>query len=123
MNSLDWFAQLLLAGIFVFSGLSKIFAIQRRVKTTAHTSLSCTCSGMPCNVVLAIALVELTGALALIVPFNLWQPGILPLLGAAGLALLTLCACIYHLRRHESAAPIVALFLLTLFVIIGRWPQ
>ena len=78
---------------------------------------------MPCNVVLAIALVELTGALALIVPFNLWQPGILPLLGAAGLALLTLCACIYHLRRHESAAPIVALFLLTLFVIIGRWPQ
>jgi hypothetical protein len=32
-------------------------------------------------------------------------------------------AGIYHLRRQESAAPNVALFLLAVFVIFGRWPR
>jgi hypothetical protein len=32
-------------------------------------------------------------------------------------------ACIYHIRRKESAAPAIAAFLLALFVIVGRWPH
>jgi hypothetical protein len=32
-------------------------------------------------------------------------------------------AGIYHLRRQESAAPAVSLFLLAVFVVFGRWPR
>jgi hypothetical protein len=42
---------------------------------------------------------------------------------AAGLALIMVLAGIYHLRRQEEAAPAVSLFLLALFVIVGRWPR
>jgi hypothetical protein len=44
-------------------------------------------------------------------------------LAAGGLALLMVAAGIYHLRRQESVAPSVALFLLAVFVIFGRWPR
>jgi hypothetical protein len=42
-------------------------------------------------------------------------------LAIAGLALLTLCAAFYHMRRHESAVPNLVLFLLVMFVALGRW--
>ena len=45
------------------------------------------------------------------------------LCAAAWLALIMVGAGIYHLRRQESAAPDVSLFLLALFVIVGRWPR
>jgi len=45
------------------------------------------------------------------------------LLAAGGLALLMVAAGIYHLRRQESAAPAVSLFLLAVFVVFGRWPR
>jgi len=32
-------------------------------------------------------------------------------------------AAVYHMRRHESAAPSITLFLLALFVIVARWPR
>jgi hypothetical protein len=52
------------------------------------------------------------------------SPGyLLVRLAAGGLALLMVCAGIYHLRRREEAAPAVTLFLLALFVIVGRWPR
>jgi hypothetical protein len=40
---------------------------------------------------------------------------------AAGLVLVTLYGAIYHTRRHETAVPNLALFLLVMFVVIGRW--
>jgi hypothetical protein len=54
---------------------------------------------------------------------DVWPPYILLRLATAGLALLMVAAGIYHMRRQESAAPSVALFLLALFVIVGRWPR
>jgi len=44
-------------------------------------------------------------------------------LAAGGLALIMVLAGIYHIRREDSAAPAVSLFLLALFVIVGRWPR
>jgi hypothetical protein len=44
-------------------------------------------------------------------------------MAAAGLALIMVGAGIYHLRRQDSAAPAVSLFLLALFIIVGRWPR
>jgi uncharacterized membrane protein YphA (DoxX/SURF4 family) len=119
MNSLDRIAQLLLVGIFLFAGLSKLFAFQWPPQVQAGPSWRG--NGLPRGVAYSIALMEIAGALGLVVPLNLWQPDLLPKLAAAGLALLTLAAFSYHVRRKEPAAPMMALFLLTLFVIVGRW--
>jgi hypothetical protein len=68
----------------------------------------------------AIGLFEVLLALALVAPIGLNLPVALPLLAASALALLTMTAAIYHLRRHETAAPSAVLFLLALFVIVGH---
>jgi len=38
----------------------------------------------------------------------------------ARMALLLLAACVYHARRREHTSPIVGLFFLAVFVIVGR---
>jgi uncharacterized membrane protein YphA (DoxX/SURF4 family) len=119
MTGLERFAQILVVGIFLFAGLSKIFAFRREPQ--AEGGPSWRGDGFPRKVACGIALIEIAGALGLLVPFGLWQSDMLPRLAAAGLALLTLGVAIYHIRRKEPAAPMFALFLLTLLVIVGRW--
>jgi len=41
---------------------------------------------------------------------------------ATGMAVLMIGAAIYHMRRKEQAVLDFALFLMALFVIVGRWP-
>jgi hypothetical protein len=70
-----------------------------------------------------VGLLEVAGAVAVLVPEDVRPPWVLLRLACAGLALLMVAAGIYHIRRQESAAPSVSLFLLALFVIVGRWPR
>ncbi|MGD0096652.1 MAG: DoxX family protein [Terracidiphilus sp.] len=119
MNNLDWFAQILLGGIFLFAGLSKIVALRRQPdEPQAEPGFEET--RVPRRFACAIALLEIAAALALLVPLNLWRPDLLPSLAASGLALLMVGAGVYRVRGRESAAPAVALFLLALFVIVGH---
>jgi uncharacterized membrane protein YphA (DoxX/SURF4 family) len=117
MNGLLWFAQISLAGAFLYAGLSKILASRQqpnthRVQTAGgHFAQSA-----------AIGFLEVLGALAVVVPFDIWPPYILPRLAAAGLALLAIAASAYHARRQGPAALKMALFFIALLVIVGRWP-
>jgi len=77
---------------------------------------------MPDELAAAIALLEIVGALGLVIPVDLWPPNVLVLLAAGGLALLAVAVGIYQARRHEHTTPIVTMFLLAVFVIVGRWP-
>lgn len=70
-----------------------------------------------------VGLLEIAGAVAVLIPTDLWPPWVLLRLACAALGLLMVAAGIYHLRRQEPAAPTVALFLLSLFIIVGRWPK
>jgi len=117
MNNLDWFAQILLACVFLLAGFRTILGSQWRTKAP----LTGSSDGLPQNLAFAVAVLEIAGALALIVPVNLWQPDVVPRLAAAGLALLSLAVFTY-LRRKEQAVPVMALFLLALFVVVARWP-
>jgi uncharacterized membrane protein YphA (DoxX/SURF4 family) len=122
MNTLLWIAQILLAGIFLFAGFSKIFAYGQVVKVVqAHSKAGG--FGMSHVQAILVGVLEIAGAAGLLVPVDPWPPYVLLRLAAAGLALLMVAAGIYHIRRQESAAPSVALFLLVLFVIVGRWPR
>jgi uncharacterized membrane protein YphA (DoxX/SURF4 family) len=122
MNTLLWIAQILLAGIFLFTGFSKIFAYGQVVKVVQARSKA-ESIGMSHGQAVLVGILEIAGAAGLLVPVDLWPPYVLLRLSAAGLALLMVAAGIYHIRRQNSAAPSVALFLLALFVIVGRWPR
>jgi hypothetical protein len=126
MNGLLWIAQLVLAGVFLFTGATKLFAYEKLVKTLESRSKSGR-AGMSRGQAVVIGLLEIAGGVGVLTPSDLVSAD-LPahlfiLLAAGGLALLMVAAGIYHLRRLESAAPAVSLFLLAVFVIFGRWPR
>jgi uncharacterized membrane protein YphA (DoxX/SURF4 family) len=122
MNGLLWIAQILLAAIFMFTGAGKLFAYEKVMGAVASRS-----KGRPAGVSRGLAafigLAEIAGALGVVSPPALLPAHLLIRLAAAGLALIMVVAGIYHLRRQDSAAPAVSLFLLALFVIVGRWPR
>jgi uncharacterized membrane protein YphA (DoxX/SURF4 family) len=122
MNTLLWIAQIILAGVFLFTGFSKIFAYGQVVKVVEARSKAGKI-GMTRVQAAFVGLLEISGAAAVLVPMDLWPPYVFLRLAAGGLALLMVAAGIYHIRRQESAAPSVSLFLLALFVIVGRWPR
>jgi len=122
MSVLLWIAQILLAGFFLYAGFSK-FLVRRHRAPVLATGPGFGLDAMPDHAAAAIAVLEITGALCLLLPVDLVPPQVVPRLAAAGLALLTVIASIYHARRHESATPSVVLFLLAIFVIVGRWPH
>lgn len=127
MNGLLWIAQIILAAIFLFTGIGKLFDIKWLLNVVEVRS-----KGRPTGISRCLAafigLAEIAGALGVVMPAAL-TPAVLAhdhllvLLAAAGLALIMMLAGIYHLRRNEEAAPNVTLFLLALFVIVGRWPR
>lgn len=120
MNGMDWFAQILLAGVFFFDGFRRIFVCSLRNESQPHRPRSNAIS-LPFGVTCIVGLIEMAGALGLVVPVHSWQPNVLPILAASVLALLTGTALVYHLYRRQPAAPVVVLFLLVLLAIIGRW--
>ena len=122
MNGLLWIAQILLAGVFLFTGATKLFTYEKLV-----IRLEARSKGRPLGIsrgqAALIGLLEIAGAVGVLTPATLVPAHLLVRMAACGLALLMIGAGIYHLRRDESAAPAVAVFLLALFVIVGRWPR
>lgn len=125
MNSLIWIAQFALAGIFLVSGTMKLFAFApfvHALQDRAHTAIA-----------LSPIQGKLIGFLEVILAFGVLMPdiftpdGLVPAylivrFSAAGLALFMVAACVLHMRRKEPAALAISIFLLALFVIVGRWP-
>lgn len=122
MNTLLWIVQLLMAGVFIFAGIGKLLAYDELIKAVEARSKGGKI-GMSRSQAGLVGLLEILGAVGLILPIDIWPPHILVRAAAAALALLMVVAGIYHLRRQESAAPDVVLFLMGLFVIVGRWPH
>jgi hypothetical protein len=122
MNTLLWIAQVLLAAIFLFTAATKLFAYEKLVDTV-EARMKGGAAGISRGLAAFIGVAELAGALGVVSPPSLLPGHLLVRLAAAGLALIMVLAGVYHLRREEPAAPTVALFLLALFVIVGRWPR
>jgi uncharacterized membrane protein YphA (DoxX/SURF4 family) len=119
MNTVLWVAQLSLAGIFLYAGVMNLLAFQRHeVEPACGPSFQCI--GVSSTVACAIGFAEILGAIGLIFPFSVLEPYFVAQVSAGALALLSLAACVYHARRKEHTSPIVGLFLLAIFVIVGR---
>ncbi|MGA3032906.1 MAG: DoxX family protein [Terracidiphilus sp.] len=123
MNAMVWTVQLVLAGVFLTAGTMRLFAFAPTVQASEGPA-----NGLvpffPTRAKI-IGIVEVALAFGVIMPDIFTPDGLVPeyliiRLSAAGLALLMLIAGIYHARRSEPPALAVSLFLLALFVIIGR---
>jgi uncharacterized membrane protein YphA (DoxX/SURF4 family) len=125
MNGLIWIGQVALASIFLISGTFKLLAftpLMHALETRTHIHITMT----PIRARI-IGFVEVVLAFGVLMPDIYTPDGMVPeymiaRCCAAGLALLMVGAGIYHVRRKEHAALDVAIFLLALFVIVGRWP-
>ena len=118
MNSLDRFMEYLVAGVFLCVGLARIISYKRRPKPLGAQSAGLP-FGLPYEALVAVGVFQILAALALVTPLS-FMPTIAPW-AAAGLVLVTLYGAIYHMRRHETAVPNLTLFLLVMFVVVGRW--
>lgn len=118
MNIVLWIVAGLLAAIFLLAGLMKV----SQPKEKLATNMAWVEDFSP-GQVKAIGLVEILGAIGLILPAATGIAVILTPLAALGLALTMLVAAIVHVRRKEF--PMVAINLvlmaLALFVAIGRF--
>jgi uncharacterized membrane protein YphA (DoxX/SURF4 family) len=120
-NTMLWLAQIALACVFFYAAFSKIFASRVHVKQGGEALLFA-CDGLPCMLIQLLALIEFACALCLIVPIDLWPAHLLPRVAAAVLAPLIVVTVAHHVRHKQPTAPIVAVFFLALFVLVGRWP-
>jgi hypothetical protein len=120
MNNLDRFMEFLAAGVFLCVGLRNIWSYRRRPKPLGASNMRLP-FGLPYGTIVAVGVFEIAAALVLLIPFGPWPQAVLVRMAALSLAFLMIAAGIYRVRRHEPAAPTAVLFLLTLFVIVGRW--
>jgi len=113
MNIVLWIIQVLLALLFLFAGVTKlVLPIEEMTKQMA----------MPGLFLRFLGVVEVLGALGLILPGLLRiKPGFTPL-AAAGLVIVMIGATVISLKLGVSAAviPFVTGVLLV-FVAYGRW--
>jgi uncharacterized membrane protein YphA (DoxX/SURF4 family) len=122
MNVVLWIVQIIMAGVFLFTGCSKILAYDKVTKAL-ELRYKGGQIGMSRAWAAQVGLLEIVGAVGVVLPYDFWPPHVLLRLDAAGLALLMVIAGMYHVRRKETATPSVVLFLMAVFVIVGRWPR
>jgi len=111
--------EFLLAGVFLWFGLGKIFSYNRRAKDPRDGETS-GLADLPYRWAALIGLFETAAALALIAPVGGLLSATVAVTAAAALALLMMAASIYRVRRQESAIPTIVLFLMAVFVIAAR---
>jgi len=118
MNIAIWVCQVLLAGVFLFSGMQKITQTKERMLATGQTGVR----DYPLGFIRFIAAMELLGAVGLVVP---WATHVLPLLtplAAVGLGIIMVGAGRAHARLHETRNVVAngVLLAICLFVAIAR---
>ena len=116
MNVILWIIAAVLSVLFIASGALKLV----RTKEQLITSGLAWAEGFSAGAVRVIGVLEILGAVGLVVP---WIAPVLVPLAALGLALLMAGALITHLRRREpqGIAVTLALLALTAFVAWGRF--
>ncbi|MGB3476996.1 MAG: DoxX family protein [Mycobacterium sp.] len=118
MNVALWIAAWVLAAMFAMAGLMKATQPKDRLAEKLPWA-----AGFSPNTVRFIGVIELLGALGLILPAWTGIAPILTPLAAVGLALVMVLAAITHARRKEPSAILFNLILLAaaVFVAWGRF--
>lgn len=119
MNTFLWIIQGMLAGVFMMTGTMKL--VQKKEAIADKMGFV---EDFSQKQIYSIGVLEILGALGVILP---WTTGILPgltPLAAVGLALTMIGAFLTHLRRGEfiqMGIVNIVLFSMAVFIIIGRF--
>jgi uncharacterized membrane protein YphA (DoxX/SURF4 family) len=118
MNTVIWIAQILLALAFLMAGSAKLFLPREKLAERMGFV-----NDFSPNIVKLIGLVEVLGAIGVVLPALTNILPILTPLAALGLALTMIGALATHFRRNEiPKMPInIVLMLLAAFVVYGRF--
>ncbi len=121
MNIVLWIVQSLLALAFLAAGINKLSQSKEQLVTMADW-MEWSEDFSP-RVLKAIGLLEILGAIGLIVPMVTGILTILTPLAAGGLVLNMIGASFTHIRRNETSYALVSatLGLFALFVAVGRF--
>jgi len=116
MNLALWVVQGILAFAFVAAGGMKLFAYPKyraMIEKTGPTTLTH-------GTITFIGIAELAGAVGVVLPMAANIAPWLSVWAAAGLAVIMLSATVFHIRRREPPIMTAVLFVLTVFVTVGR---
>src|SRR5215204_2277902 len=116
MNRALWIVARLLAAVYLFSGAVKLFVPKEKLAAFPGGGWV---EDFSAGTVKSIGVLEVLGALGLILPAALGIALVLVPLAAAGLALLMVGAVITRLRRHETKAMVADLVYLALAAFVG----
>ena len=115
MSTLLWILAFALAAVFVASGAMKIFVPREQlIERTPYVE------DFPHTIVQGIGLLEILGALGLVVPALTGIATILVPLAAAGLAITMVFAALVHIRRGDTTrAMLPSMVLAVLSVLVA----
>jgi len=117
-----WIAQVLLALVFVGAAVTKL-KDSREVYAATRPPMTTYALHMPTWLFKTLGVVEIAGAIGVIVPESTGVAPWLTPVAAAGLGLLMVAALVDHARRNERQAFPINIILITLagFVAVGRF--
>lgn len=120
MNTVLWVFQLLLAVVFVASGSAKSFMSKARMIETGQTGVA----PFPVPVIRAVAVLEVVGAVGLVLPWLMGVTRVLTPLAAVGLSIVMVGAAVSHSRLGEYKQAVAvngSLFVLLTVVAVQRF--
>jgi uncharacterized membrane protein YphA (DoxX/SURF4 family) len=121
MNTILWICQGLLAVVFLYSGVNKTFLSEQQLIAKGQTGVV----HQPAYLIHSIGILEVLGAIGILVP---WYTGIYPVLTpvtAICFALLMMLAAPIHYRLKEpkNVAINTTIFIVSVFVAFERASQ
>lgn len=114
-----WIAQIVLAVVFLGSGLAKSIMSKEKMAATGQSGAA----SLPLGFVRFIAVCEILGALGMILPVAVGIDRFLTPLAAIGLSIIMIGAAGIHfkLREPKAISANISLLVLCGFVVYGRW--
>lgn len=115
MNGILWVLQVLLALLFLGSGVAKSLMSKERMLATGQTGAA----AMPLGFVRFIAICEILGAVGLVAPRSFGIYPELTSLVAVGLAVIMAGAAVVHYRIHELRPILINVVLFSLCIVVA----
>jgi uncharacterized membrane protein YphA (DoxX/SURF4 family) len=114
-----WIAQIVLAVVFLGSGLAKSIMSKEKMAATGQSGAA----SLPLGFVRFIAVCEILGALGMILPVAVGIDRFLTPLAAIGLSIIMIGGAGIHfkLREPKAISANISLLVLCGFVVYGRW--
>ncbi len=116
MNVVIWIIQVLLAAAFLMSGIMKLTVSKNRVKEKVGGWVE----DFKVMEIKMIGLVEILGAIGLILPMVMNIFPFLTPIAASGLGVTMIVAAQTHLKRKESIFINIIFLIMALLIVLGR---